>query len=197
MVASFMRDMAKATAPLANRAKLMVCRAILKMVDDAAGLQTVQVKALEGDLRDGAERFQQYGFSSHPLVGAEGVALAVGGATNHTVIIAIDDRRYRVKGLTGGEVAIYDDQGQTIVLKRSGIEVNTPFNVTVNAAGNATVTAQGTARMEGDAVQIHAKTSLKLDCGGYGETWLPSGRRLWTQSTTTSQMGPPMPPEHP
>ena len=36
----------------------------------------------------------------------------------------VSDRRYRLKGLARGEVAVYDDQGQSVTLTRAGIVVN-------------------------------------------------------------------------
>ena len=60
------------------------------------------------------EYFQHYGYSSRTLPGAEGIVLREG---NHIIMIASDDRRYRI-ALEEGEVALYDDQGQVIHLKR-------------------------------------------------------------------------------
>ncbi len=36
----------------------------------------------------------------------------------------MSDRRYRLKGLQTGEVAVYDDQGQSVTLTREGIVVD-------------------------------------------------------------------------
>lgn len=49
--------------------------------------------------------------TSVPHAGAECVTLSVGGNTDHPVVINVDDRRYRMRGLKTGEMAIYDDQG--------------------------------------------------------------------------------------
>ena len=43
---------------LRRRVYLMVGRAVLTVVDDSTGLQTVQVEALRGEVIDGAERMQ-------------------------------------------------------------------------------------------------------------------------------------------
>lgn len=105
---------------VALRARLAIGRAVIGLVNDAAKLQAVQVQLRAGQVRDGAEHFQHYGFTSVPFPGAEGIGLAVGGSTDHLVVINIDDRRYRLKGLQSGEVALYDDQGQSILLGRNG-----------------------------------------------------------------------------
>lgn len=213
-------DLARLVEPLRKRAQLAITRAILKLVNDSTGLQRVQVEAYSGDVRDEAERFQNYGFSSVPFAGAEAVAAAVGGTTSHTIIVVCDDRRFRLRGLENGEVAVYDDQNQVIKLRRDGVEITTHLPVTVNAetlnvtttadvvissggnaaisvAGSATLAAGALARIQAANVQIVGTSSLKLDAGGYGETWLPSGRQTWTQGTGTTNMGPPAGPEHP
>ena len=63
------------------------------------------------------EFFQHYGFTSRPLAGSEVIFIRQG---NHFVAIASDDRRYRIT-LEAGELALYDDQGQKVHLKRDGI----------------------------------------------------------------------------
>jgi phage baseplate assembly protein V len=77
----------------------MIARAVLNLVDDARKMQAVQVGTLADKVSDNAEHFQHYGYTSRAHAGAEGIALAVGGSTGHTVVINIDDRRYRLTGL--------------------------------------------------------------------------------------------------
>lgn len=118
---------------LMSRVRGMVSRAVVSLVNDALKMQGLQVTLMADQTADDAEHFQHYGFTSVPLAGSEGIALAVGGSTDHTVIINVDDRRYRLKGLPGGEVALYDDQGQKVHLTRSGIIINgagLPINIT-------------------------------------------------------------------
>lgn len=106
---------------LANRVRLTVGRCVLAAVNDDLKLQGVQVELLSGEVRDGCERMQDYGFTSHPHPGAEGVALAVGGSRDHVLVLAVGDRRYRLKGLEQGEVAMYSDEGDSVVLKRGRV----------------------------------------------------------------------------
>jgi len=117
------RTINKMTAPLARRVNLMVSRGVLALVNDAAKMQGVQVKLLSGEVRD-MERVQNYGFTSHPHAGAEVAVVFVGGNRDHGLVLAVDDRRYRVKGLQGGEVGIYDDLGHRITLTRTGIVID-------------------------------------------------------------------------
>lgn len=61
------------------------------------------------------EYFQHYGFTSRPLADAEAIIIREG---NHIVMIASDDRRYRI-ALEKGEVALYTDEGDKVHLKRN------------------------------------------------------------------------------
>jgi len=132
----------KLIQPYARRIRLTVSRGIVRLVSDALKLQEVQIALLADETRDGVERFQNYGLTSVPLSGAEGVFLSVGGSRDHGIVIAIDDRRYRLKDLQAGEVALYDDQGQVIKLKRGkAIEITGCDTLTATCAVSATITA--------------------------------------------------------
>ena len=98
--------------PLRRRVLLMVGRAVLRVVDDSLKLQAVQVEGLPGEVLDGIERWQQYGFTSVPHPGAEAIIAALGGQRQHSVVLAVEDRRYRVMGLEQGEVCIYTDEDE-------------------------------------------------------------------------------------
>lgn len=135
----------KLIAPLRRRVALTVGRCLINIVNDALKMQGVQISLLSDETRDNVERLQNYGFTSNPQPGAEGVALAVGGSRNHMVLIAVDDRRYRLTGLASGEVAIYDDIGSKVVLKRGNvIQVTAPTKVDIISplvamSGDATI----------------------------------------------------------
>jgi phage gp45-like len=43
---------------------------------------------------------------------------------SHPIVLVVGDRRYRLKNLQDGEVAIYDDLGQKVHLTRDGIRVD-------------------------------------------------------------------------
>lgn len=117
------KQLARMMAPLTRRIRLIAARAVITMIDDASKLQGAQIKLLADEARDLVERFQQYGCTGVPLPGAEGVYLSLNGSRDHGVLICVDDRRYRITGLQGGEVALYtcDDKEASdhrIVLKR-------------------------------------------------------------------------------
>jgi phage baseplate assembly protein V len=123
-----------ASNPILNRLANLISRVVLSRVDDSKKMQAVQLTALGGETRENVERVQNYGFTSVPQPGAEGVAVFVGGYRDHGLVVAMDDRRYRLTGLQAGEVAIYTDQGDKVVIERGGtIRVTASTKVVVAA----------------------------------------------------------------
>ena len=86
----------------------------------------------------------------------------VGGSRDHWLAIAVDDRRYRIRNLTAGEVAIYSDQGDKVVIKRGGtIEVTASTKVVlttpvVELAGNTEAAVKGTTYRAAEDVMLTA-----------------------------------------
>lgn len=150
----------KLIAPLHRRIMLSIGRAVLNAVYDDAPTQLVQVSMLSGEVRDKMERMAEYGFTSVPLSGAQGVAVFVGGDRGHGVVIATSDPRSRMKGLQPGEVAIYDDQGQSVHITRAGIVVK-------GAGKPITLTDAPKARFEMD---IEATGEIRDKCDSGGKT---------------------------
>lgn len=106
--------------PWKRRVLLMVGRAVLRAADDSAGLQRVTMEVFKDDPVSDIERFQDFGFSSVPLPGADGLCLFIGGNRNHGVLVKVDDRRYRPKNLAGGESIQYTHDGSYVHLKVGG-----------------------------------------------------------------------------
>lgn len=144
----------------------LAARCVLRLASDGLKMQAVQVGLLADETADDVERFQNYGFTSVPLPGAEGVCLFLGGDRAHGVVIAMDDRRYRLQGLQGGEVALYsiDDKepaGHRLVLKRGGV---------IEVRGRVIdMRAEDLLHLSGKEVEIHADQRLETDVAGYGE----------------------------
>lgn len=120
---SFLDDLENFLSPMKRAVLNMVGKAVIKAVDDTQKLQLMKIQTNADELQDEVERIQQYGFTSHPQNNAEAIILAIGGDPSNLIVIGTDDTRYRIK-LAQGEVALYDDQGQFIKLKRNNkIEV--------------------------------------------------------------------------
>jgi phage baseplate assembly protein V len=137
---------------LKGRVTNMIGRCILSAIDDGRKIQSVQIEALEGEAHDNVERFQNYGITSVPYADAEAVTLFVGGLRSHAIVIAVDDRRYRLTGLAQGEVALYDDLGQVVHLKRDGILIRSDNDIDVQG-GIVNLTAD-TVNVIADAVNL-------------------------------------------
>lgn len=172
------QDVKRIVSPLARRVLGVVARAIIKTIDDSPGMQKAQVSILRDEVRDKVDRVQQYGFSSVPKAGADAIVIFVGGNRDHGIVIATDDARYRMKGLSAGEVALYTDEGDYVYLKRGRVvkikagtklEIDSP-EVTITGK----LTAQGV--VQGSEVQNAV------------------GTRLGTHMHPTAAPGSPSPP---
>ena len=118
---------------IVTKVRMMLGRGVLNLVNDAAKMQTVQVSCMAGETLDDVERPQPYGLTSNPLPGAEAFMAFLGGDRSHGVALVIDDRRYRLKPLGDGEVALYSHEGHNVTLKNGRVvEVNCD-TLTVNA----------------------------------------------------------------
>ena len=137
--------------PLQDRLRAIAVRGIVRLVKDTTMLQELQVSLLAGEVVGRAERFQEYGLTSQPRLpdsngAAEAVVLRIGGAREHPVIVALDDRRFRPTDLQPGEVSLYTHEGTRVNLKAGG-------KVEVLAATEVKLDAQG-----GDQVVMHDPT---------------------------------------
>ncbi|MFS1582905.1 MAG: phage baseplate assembly protein V [Candidatus Arsenophonus phytopathogenicus] len=108
-------------------------RALVQRLDSTKACQTVDAGLLAGEAKHGVEYLEPYGFTSTAHSGVEGVALFLAGDRSHGIVINVADRRYRIKGLKSGEVAIYTDEGDSIVLKRGRLIEATTETFILNA----------------------------------------------------------------
>jgi phage baseplate assembly protein V len=109
---------------MTSRFENLLSRGVVTLADSTKKLQALQVRLLASEVKDDVEHVEPYGFTAAPHPGAEAVALFVEGDRSHGLIISVADRRYRVRGLAAGEVAIYDDQGASVTLTRAGIVID-------------------------------------------------------------------------
>ncbi|ACA32343.1 phage baseplate assembly protein V [Histophilus somni] len=93
-------------------------RGVLNLVNSADNIQKTQVSGLADETLQDVELMQHFGFTSVPPAGTQAVIIPIGGQTSHGIVVATENGAFRVKNLQGGEVAIYDQSGSTIVLKQ-------------------------------------------------------------------------------
>jgi phage baseplate assembly protein V len=96
-------------------------RGVLGGVDSSGPVQIVQGEGLAGENLADIEYFQHYGYTSNPPADAMKIVVPVGGRTSHCVVIATEHGAYRLKALKTGEVALYTDEGDSIVLSRGRV----------------------------------------------------------------------------
>lgn len=108
-------------------------RGVVTLVKAAGAVQLVQLDGLAGERLQDAELFQHYGCTSNPPAGSMAIVLPIGGRTAHGIIIATEHGNYRLKNLLSGEVALYTDEGDSIILKRGRIMEVTTHTFRVNA----------------------------------------------------------------
>lgn len=169
-----------------QKVRLMVGRAILAAVNDAGAIQTAQADCLADETHDDAERVQEYGFTSVPLPGAEAVLVFPGGNRDHALIIATEDRRHRKIGMVGGEVAIYTDEGDFIVLNRGRI-VRVVAGVQLEVtAPLVTIKASTKVRMETPLLEVTGVIKDKCDSTGRS---MDSMREIYNTHTHTDPQG--------
>lgn len=137
-------------------------RGTIAAVDDERKMQDVQVKTLTDEIIDNAERAQNYGFSSHPLEGAEVFVLTLNADRSHPVIIVCDDRNYRPTAIEPGEVIVYTHEGDYIHLKKDNhIEVKTK-HLLINAEDDVTINTKAMT-INADTIENNAEEHFTID----------------------------------
>lgn len=101
--------------------KNLLARCSVALVNATTKMQTAQVRLLAGEVKDNIEHFEPYGFTSNAHEGAEGIAAFFAGDRSHGVVLCIADRRFRLKELKPGEVALYTDEGDCLHFKRGRV----------------------------------------------------------------------------
>lgn len=147
-------------SPIKRRLQYIATRAVVHLVDPDLLMQELQVEGLADEVLDGIEHAEPYGYTSNPHPGAEAILLSLGGRRGHTVCVIAADRRYRLKGLASGEVALYDDIGHQVHLTRDGIVIR-------GADQQVLITGTPKLRVEAD---IEATGQIKDLCDSTGKT---------------------------
>lgn len=168
--------LARLLRPLKIRLYRLINRAVLNAVNANGKVQLVEVAVGKNETLHDVEHAEPYGFTAHPKKGAEALVASLAGDRAHTVVLVVGDRRYRLAGLVEGEVAMYDDQGQQIVMRRDNIEINAPKGFVINGQGEihgnlaviGSTTFTGSVEANGHAIdQTHRHSGVT---GGSGTT---------------------------
>jgi phage baseplate assembly protein V len=161
------QQIARMLRPIQARISTLISRAVLRAINDAGGLQLVQVGIRAGELRDGVEHFQPYGFTFHPLEGAQAAVAYVGGCGNHPVALVVVDPRHRLANLEPGEVALYDHLGKFIRLNADGtLHIKAPKIV-----------------IDTEDLRLYASSTYRWDVHGYAQEVRWVGGTTWQNAT--------------
>lgn len=140
----------------AGKLRGMTRRAAIRNVNDDGEMQTCSVEVADGIWRDDVEVIMPFGFAAHvPEDGALGIVLSVGGDEGDLVVLPIANPSTRLGGLQEGEVGLYNQHGDKMVLTAGGdLDIKTGASVTVTSPTGVSV--------EGDALSLKA-SSGKLE----------------------------------
>ena len=156
---------------LGRRVMNMVARGVLEAdADDEPGMQQIQISLLRDEGKASVERFQNYGFSSSPPPGTEVLCVFFGGGRDHGIVVATDDRSSRFTGLKAGEVAIYSDEGDSIVFKRdNSIELHSEKKLVIKTGENVEIETKAATIKSEDSLTLEApQMSFKGDISHEG-----------------------------
>lgn len=164
-----MTDFGRLMAPYARRISNMLARGSVTAVNGAGKLRMLQIGLLAEETKDDVEHFEPYGFTSEVKPGSEPIAAFPDGDRSHGFVLVVADRRYRLRGMKSGEVAIYDDLGQKVHLTRTGIVIDgAGLPMTIDNVASLTAKASGGVRFETPSFAV---TGNIIDqCEGSGRT---------------------------
>lgn len=154
-----------------NNIRNLLARAVIKLINPNTKNQTMQAGLLAGEIKGDMEHIEPYGFTSHPHPGAEGIASFFGGDRSHGVLVVVGDKRYRLQGLVEGEVALYDDLGQCVVLRRDKIEIVAKKDLIGTVGGNLSLSVTGQSTLKSNGIKFDSPTveiTGDLTIGGSG-----------------------------
>ncbi|MGR6834743.1 phage baseplate assembly protein V [Aliivibrio wodanis] len=125
-------------------------------IGEVTGVDTkvLQIKTSTGRTNDRIKRLHNYGFMSHPKVGARSYLLFLGGVRSRGVSFCVEDERYEME-LEKGEVAMLDDKGNLVHFTKNGIIIKTSEKVEVNAEKDVSVTAGGDILAKGKNIKLN------------------------------------------
>lgn len=118
------RALQRLMSPIITRVRRMCLGAIIRSVNDDGDLQRMQVESIGHSVYDNVERFGQFGFTSNPPAGLDAIIIE---RTGKHIVVAVGDRKYRIKNLEPGDAAVYDIRGQKIILNETGIAATDAF----------------------------------------------------------------------
>jgi phage baseplate assembly protein V len=151
-----------------NRLRMVIGRGRVTTGNDSGNVQRLQVRLNGDQISDDMPRLAEFGFTSMPPNGSDVIAVFIGGDRTVGAVVATGHQASRLKNLKAGEVAIYDDQGQSIYITRGGIVIN---------GGGLPMKIMNTP-------EVRMETSLKVTGDIKDRCDLPAGKTMDDMRTT-------------
>ncbi|MGI4849550.1 MAG: phage baseplate assembly protein V [Janthinobacterium lividum] len=133
--------------------------------NDSGNVQLLQVQLSASELKDDIPRLAEFGFTSMPPVGSDVLVVFMGRDRSNGAIVATNHQASRMKNLKSGEVAIFDDQGQSIYLTRSGIVID-GGGMPISIANSPTVSIAGDLEVAGTVTAPFVVGTTNVTFGG-------------------------------
>lgn len=161
---------------LARRILMALGLGSVKLSDDTAAVQQVQVAIGDAEVLNDVPRVQEFGFTSRPPADTDAVIVFVHGDRSRGIVIASNHRASRPRGLALGETMIFSEDGKHVHLKAAdGIEIEVKGqdvvvtgarDVRVTATGKMTVVAPGGIRFDTPVFEVTGEVKDRTDSDG-------------------------------
>lgn len=142
-------------APIWRRIDQLFSLASGVRVNSRTRIQQLQLELLQEQLLDAVPHLEGYGRTAHPPKGYEALVASLAGERRRSVCLTTFHRQYRLKELAEGEVALYDDLGNVVHLKRDRLQVKAVQHLEVSAPTceiTATTTHIGDVTIDGNLI---------------------------------------------
>ena len=151
---------------------MMIGRGRIRLTNDAAGVQELQVQLSAAEVRDNAPRIAEFGFSSVPPAGSDAVLIFLGGERTEAIVIATNHQPSRPRNLAAGESIQYSQDGKYVKITASGgIIIETlGQGLTINGdvTVNGKVTATGDVKAGTISLETHVHSGVQAGSGNSG-----------------------------
>lgn len=170
-------------------------RITLHVGDDTGVYQTYQTEGYPGELRDDIPRVQEFGISTMPLPGAEGLTVSTNAGYHGTSAITnTNDPRYRVKNQKPGETALYivdeadkktGDNGKCRTILKGALQwITSVIGKTINIGdSNVTTINAGTTPSDNLTINVGESNKVTINVKGKDITIAASGALNITGAT--------------
>lgn len=108
-----------------QRVTNMFAHGTVTAVNDAGGVQKMQLQLGYMETRDNTPVLQHFGLASTPPIGSDAVLVFFSGDRSQGVVVGTNNQGVRPVGQGPGEATIYNAFGMTIALTAAGIVINT------------------------------------------------------------------------